>query len=99
MKNKYVRSKVLASSGQVTLNPGKLRDITIVSDGANAGTVSILNNSTTGSGGTEIWYGSVTKTAGDTFFASFPDGKSFTTNCYAVLANVTKVSIGYTDNS
>jgi len=100
MKNKHVRSKILTSTGgQVTLYPGKLRDITFVSDGANAGTVKILNNSTDGTGGTEIWYGSVAAVAGDTFFASFPDGKSFVTNCWAVLANVTKASVGYTDNS
>jgi len=54
---------------------------------------------TTGTGGTEIWCGASTATAGSMNSASFPDGRSFSTALYAYIKDVTAVSVGFTDNT
>ena len=178
-----VESSVQTASAQITPYPGKLRDISIVSDGANAGVARLLDGvpivlaydsggnttptigetitgatsgrigilaayttasgawgsgtaagnlylilmsgaatkftndealnfsvsgndnatangtGTTGTGGTEIWRGASTATAGSMNSASFPDGRSFATALYALITNVTAVSVGFTDNT
>jgi len=177
-----VQSSVQTANAQITSNPGKLWDVTLVSDGSNAGVAQLLDGTpvtldydsggtttptigetitgatsgrvgtlvsyTTdsgtwaggdaagtmslivcsgaalytddepltgstsganmatangtgdaGAGGTVIWNGEVTATAGDTTIAPFPVGRSFLTALYLQLTNIKKASVGFTDNS
>ena len=98
MAQQETKTSVLSASGQVTLYPGKIYSIT-VEGAAAANTVELRDNSTAGTGGTIIWTGDFTLTAIDTRHYSFPEGMSFTTNCYANIANATKISCTYKDNA
>jgi len=81
---------VATTDGTASAGAGRLWGYVIITDGSHAGTVSFLDG---GSGGTEIWYDSVTATAGDVARFAFPQGLKFGTNLFLNVTDISKVSV------
>jgi len=81
---------VATTDGTASAGPCRLWGYVIVSNGANAGTVSFLDG---GSGGTEKWYDSVLATAGSTTRFQFPQPLKFSTNLFIDTTNTGKISV------
>lgn len=80
---------VSTASGTVSTGACDLYGYVIVSDGANAGTVTFRDG---GASGTEQWYDSITATAGDCARVMFPHPLKFDTNLYIEVSNIDTIS-------
>lgn len=80
---------VATTDGTASAGPCRLWGYVIVSNGANAGTVSFLD----GVGGTQQWYDSVLATAGATTRFEFPVGLKFPTALYIDQTNIGTISV------
>ena len=86
-----VNGKVLNASATVLSVSGTVYSLSLVSDGANAGTAVIKDG---GSSGTSVYSLAVPATAGSVTSVSFPEGLRCRTDIYAAIANCT-LSITY----
>jgi len=93
MRIGQVLAKKLTADGAVSAGPGKVWAVTVISDGANAGSVVLKDGGATGA---EMWRIDVPATAGATETVTFPRGLSFETSIYADLTNVAAVYVAYT---
>ena len=88
-----VLAKKLTAGGVVSASKGKVWTVTVISDGANAGSVVLKDG---GASGTELWRIDVPATAGATESVTFPHGLSFSTSIYADISNVAAAYVAYT---
>ena len=88
-----ILAKKLTSGGVVSASKGQVWTVTVISDGANAGSVVLQDG---GASGTELWRIDLPATPGATESVTFPQGLSFKTSIYADITNVTAVYVAYT---
>lgn len=93
MSLQQVPSKKLTADGVISATPGKMWAFSLLSDGANAGTVVFKDG---GASGAEIWAAQVTATAGDMKTVTFPDGLSYNTSLYADVTDIGSLYVAYT---